>query len=130
MRDFCELGVWKRAYSLNRWVYALVDSYPEAARYGLGARMQQAATDIACYIARGCGDVGNEGALRWHFNEAPGELSALDHLMRLAYDLRLIPRGCAQSFIGTKIDIQERLLALLAEEEIERREPASLRLVQ
>jgi len=129
MKDFRKLEAWKRAYSLNRWVYALIDSYPAVACYGLAPRMRQASLAIAAEIAEGCGAYENDGG-RWDFNAALGALSSLDYLMFLASDLRLIPKGCANAFVGSKIDIQERLLALLAEEEIERREPASLRLVQ
>jgi four helix bundle protein len=130
MKDFGELEVWKRAHELNRWVYALVDSYPAVACEGPGAEMREAATAVAANIAQACGACENFGG-RWHFNEALGALSSLDYLVFLAYVLSLIPHGCAKFFIRKKIDIEERLCAILREDEAEQeRRPASLAMVQ
>ncbi|HKN22959.1 MAG TPA: four helix bundle protein [Terracidiphilus sp.] len=129
MKDFWELEVWKRAYSLHHWVYALIDSYPSVALDEMAPRMRQASLAIAAEIAEGCGAYQNNGGRR-HFNAALGAVSALDCLMFLAYDMRLIPSGCAKHFLGRRIDIEERLRALLNEEATGRCAPASLRLVQ
>jgi four helix bundle protein len=130
MKDFRKLEVWRRAHALNRWVYALVDSYPGLVRHGLAVEMRQASTEIACNIARGCGSSGNDGAERWYCNVALGALASLDCLMFLAFDLRLIPHGCAERFLAMKVRVQEKLRAMLNEEETEARAPASLTLVQ
>jgi len=102
MKDFWELEVWKRAYSLHHWVYALIDSYPSVALDEMAPRMRQASLAIAAEIAEGCGAYQNNGGRR-HFNAALGAVSALDCLMFLAYDMRLIPSGCAKHFLGFKL---------------------------
>jgi len=129
MKDFWELGAWKRAHALDRWVFALICTHPELARYGLAPQMRSASIAVAARIAEGCGAYGNNDG-HWHFNAALGALSSLDYLVFLAFEHGLIADARVQWFIAIKIDIQERLRALLAEEETERRKPASLTLVQ
>jgi len=129
MKDFKELEVWRRAHELNHWVHALVDSYPSLGRHGLASQMRRASTDIARNIAQGCGSSGNEGAERWYFNAALGAAAALDYLMFLGFEQRLVPPGCAARFLEMKVEIQVRLRDA-GRKETERRAPASLTLVQ
>jgi four helix bundle protein len=129
MKDFWELDAWKRAHALSRWVFALICTHPELARYGLAPPMRSAGIAVAANIAEGCGAYGNNDG-HWHFNVALGSLSSLDYLVFLAFEHELIADARVQWFIAIKIDIQERLRALLSEKETETSAPASLTLVQ
>ena len=130
MKDFHELEVWRRAHELNRFVYALVKTYPGLVEHGLAPPMRRASIAIASNIAEGCGGSGNSGAERWYFNAAMGEASALEYLVLLAYELRLIPYDRTEWFTGMAVEIQRMLLSMLKEKTTESRAPASLTLVQ
>jgi four helix bundle protein len=130
MKDFMEVEVWRRAYALNRWVYALVRTHPALARNGLAPQMQRSSTAIAANIAEGCGAYENNGG-RWYFNAALGAMSSLEYLMLLAFDLRLIPDARTDWFIEMSFDIREGLRGLLEEKKTtDSRSPASLTMVQ
>jgi len=130
MKDFWTLDAGRQAHELNHWVHALVDSYPGLARHRLAAEMRRASTEVACNIARGCGSSSNEGAERWYYNVALGALASLDYLMYLAFDLGLIPRGCAERFLEMKVGVQERVDAMLNPKETKKGAARSLTLVQ
>ena len=129
MKDFRKLEVWRRAYVLNRWVYALVRTHPGLVRYGLAPQMRRSSTAIAASIAEACGSYENNSG-RWYFNAALGAMSSLEYLMLLAFDLRLIPDARTDWFIEMAVEIQEMLRATLTEKETERRAAPSLTLVQ
>jgi len=130
MKDFWKLAAGKQARELNHWLHALVDSYPALARHRLAAELQQTGTEVVCYIARGCGSSDNDGAERWHCNVALGALASLDYMMFLADHLRLIPHGCAKRFVEMKVELQERLCAMLKEEQLGECAAAAPTLVQ
>jgi len=126
MKDFWRLEAGKQARELNEWVHALVDSYPALGSQRLSAQMRQTGTEVACNIARSCGSADNEGVERWYCNLALGALASLDYMVFLADDLRLIPHGCAKRFVVMKAALQERLCAMVKEEQLEERAAPAL----
>ncbi len=117
MKDFRKLNVWERAYMLNWSVYDLTVECPKLVRAGLAPQMQRESTAVASNIARGCGSAGNEGAQRWHFNNAMGAAASLDYLLYLAFELRLISADYYEWFHRMAVDIQGMLRARMAEQE-------------
>jgi four helix bundle protein len=130
MKDFRKLEVWERAYMLNWSVYDLTVECPGLVRTGLAPQMQRESTAIASNIARGCGSSGNEGAQRWHFNNAMGAAASLEYLVFLAFELRLIPDDYHEWFHQMAVDIQGMLDSLVTKDKAGERASASLTLVQ
>ena len=130
MKDFRKVDAWERAYMLNWSVYDLTVECSGLVRAGLAPQMQRESTAIASNIARGCGSSGNDGAQRWHFNNAMGAAASLDYLVYLAFELGLIPDDYYEWFHQMAVDIQGMLRGSLEEKAAEKRAPASLTLVQ
>jgi four helix bundle protein len=108
----------------------LTDDRPGLVRYGLASQIRDAGVDIPSNIARGCGGSGNDGAQRWYFNAAIGSAASLEYLVLLASELGLIPDDEHEWFTVMAVDIQKMLRVMVEENETERRNPASLTLVQ
>ncbi|MGO9519549.1 MAG: four helix bundle protein [Candidatus Korobacteraceae bacterium] len=131
MNNFRRLEVWELVYMLNVSVYDLTRDHRLLTRSGLAPQMQRAGTDIACNIARGCGSSDNDGAQRWHFNNAMGAAASLEYLVFLAFEMGLIPEFEHDWFTAMTADIQKRLQAMLEQKAEEKRAaPDSVTMVQ
>src|SRR5271166_719145 len=111
---------------LNWSVYDLTVECSGLVRAGLAPQMQRESTAIASNIARGCGSSGNDGAQRWHFNNAMGAAASLDYLVYLAFELRLIPADYYEWFHQMAVDIQGMLDSMVTKDKAGERAPASL----
>ena len=58
VRDFKQLGVWKKAVSLTEKIYLLTKSFPQHEQYGLRSQIERASVSISSNLAEGQGYAG------------------------------------------------------------------------
>ena len=59
MQDFRNLKVWQKAHELTLRVYQITLNFPKEELFGLRTQLRKASSEIAAYIAEGCGKFNN-----------------------------------------------------------------------
>lgn len=90
MRDFRELGVWRKAHVLVQAVYRATKRLPKEEIFGLTVQLRRASTGVATRIAEGCG-VDSDVEFATYLHRAKAAASELEYLVLLARDLEYLP---------------------------------------
>ena len=89
MRDFHNLGIWRRSHQLTLDVYQATKSFPNEELFGLTSQLRRAVSSIPTNIAEGCGMATNKDFA--HFLQiAIGSSTEVEYELLLAYDLNYI----------------------------------------
>lgn len=89
MRDFHNLGIWRRSHQLTLDVYQATKSFPNEELFGLTSQLRRAVSSIPTNIAEGCGRATNKDFA--HFLQiAIGSSTEVEYELLLAYDLNYI----------------------------------------
>jgi len=103
VRDFHELGVWRKAHVLVQAVYRATKRLPKEEIFGLTVQLRRAATGVATRIAEGCG-VDSDVEFATYLHRAKAAASELEYLLLLARDLEYLPEG---EFVRLTDDVVE-----------------------
>ena len=86
MRDFHNLGIWKRGHQLTLDVYQATKSFPSEEMFGLTSKLRRAVSSIPTNIAEGCGRGSNKEFARF-LQIAIGSTSEVEYELLLANSL-------------------------------------------
>ena len=89
MRNFRDLKVWQKAYTLTLAVYKATADFPRHEQFGLTSQLRRAAASVPANLAEGCGRSG-EAELARFSNIAMGSASELECHLMLARDLSFL----------------------------------------
>jgi len=119
MKDFRDLLVWQKAYSLTLSSYKATDGFPKAETYGLTIQIRRCAASIAANIAEGCGKRGN-GEFQRYLNIACGPASELEYHFLLAHDLAFLSDLDHQNLHNRVVEVKRMLASLARKVDAER----------
>lgn len=122
MKDFRDLKVWHRAYSLSLDLYRTTKGIPDSERFGLTSQIRRAAVSICANVAEGCGRSGSGEFLRF-LQIAMGSASELECHLMLARDLRLLASESGNSLLGELVEVRKMLSRLIAKVQADRQIP-------
>lgn len=54
MRNFRELEIWKRSFTMVNEIYKITSQFPDSEKYGLVSQIRRSAVSIPSNIAEGC----------------------------------------------------------------------------
>jgi four helix bundle protein len=112
VKDFKELKVWQKAYSLALDIYQATRSFPREEIYGLTSQMRRAAVSVGANIAEGCGRR-SDGEFARFLQIARGSASELEYHLLLARDLKLLTNNAHQDFEKKLAEVQRMLTSLV-----------------
>lgn len=113
MKDFKELKVWQRAYSMSLAIYEASREFPREEIYGLTSQLRRSAVSIGANIAEGCGRR-SDGELIRFLQIARGSASEVEHHLMLARDLKFLPAKTHQMLEKNLQEVQRMLTSLVA----------------
>ena len=113
MKDFKELKVWNKAYSLALALYEASRPFPREEIYGLTSQLRRAAVSVGANIAEGCGRR-SDGELIRFLQIARGSASEVEHHLLLARDLRFLPPAIHQDLENRLQEVQRMLTSLVS----------------
>jgi len=103
LRDFHELGVWRKAHALVQAVYRATKKLPKEEIFVLTVQLRRASTGVATRIAEGCG-VDSDVEFATYLHRAKAAASELEYLLLLARDLEYLPE---EEFVQLTKDVVE-----------------------
>lgn len=112
LKNYKELIVWQKAYSLCLEIYRTTKRFPKEEIYGLSSQIRRASISIPCNIAEGYGRKTTQDYIRFLYI-AYGSICELETQMSLSGDLGYIEVDklkILQEFIG---EIERMLKALI-----------------
>jgi four helix bundle protein len=112
MKDFRELGVWRKAHELTLEVYRITAAFPSEERYGLTRQLRRCSASIAANLAEGCGRTGDAEFARF-CTIAMGSASELEYHLLLAKDLQLISPKAHQPLSSRTTEVKRMLSGML-----------------
>jgi four helix bundle protein len=112
MKDFKELKVWHKAYTVSLAVYEKSRSFPKEEIYGLRSQLRRAAVSIGANIAEGCGRRSDGEFVRF-LQIARGSASELEHHLLLARDLKFLNRDVHADLEKQVVEVQRMLTSLV-----------------
>ncbi len=86
MRDFRDLKVWQKAYTVTLATCRATEAFPREERFGLTSQVRRAAASIVANIAEGCGRDGETELARF-CQIVMGSASELECELMLTRDL-------------------------------------------
>lgn len=122
VHDYRDLIVWQKSVDLTQHIYAIVERFPPAERYGLSSQMTRAATSVASNIAEGNAFLYRAQYIRY-LGVARGSLFELGTQIEIATRLTYISPPDASS-IFAEIDSISRMLQRLQQRLRESRMPS------
>lgn len=54
MRNFRELEIWKRSFTMVNEIYKITSQFPDSEKYGLVSQIRRSAVSVPSNIAEGC----------------------------------------------------------------------------
>ncbi|HZU31878.1 MAG TPA: four helix bundle protein [Candidatus Angelobacter sp.] len=113
LKDFKELKVWNKAYSLALVIYEASRSFPREEMYGLTSQLRRAAVSIGANIAEGCGRRSDRELVRF-LQIARGSASEVEHHLLLARDLKFLQAVRHQDIEKRLQEVQRMLTSLVS----------------
>jgi four helix bundle protein len=113
LKDFKELKVWQKAYTLSFAVYEAARAFPREEIYGLTSQLRRSAVSVGANIAEGCGRR-SDGELVRFLQIARGSASEMEHHLLLARDLKFLSAGAHQDLEKRLQEVQRMLAALVS----------------
>ena len=112
VKDFRELGSWRRAHQLALDVYRDTDALPQSEVFGLKVQLRRAAVAVPTRIAEGCGrEVDLEFAASLH--RARATASELEYLLLLCRDLAYVPEEVYSRLLDEVVEVRKMISGLL-----------------
>ena len=109
MRDFHNLGIWKRSHQLTLDVYQATKSFPNEELFGLTSQLGRAVSSIPTNIAEGCGRATNKDFA--HFLQiAIGSASEVEYEFLLANSLNYINDTDYQKLSDETIAVRKMII--------------------
>ncbi len=109
---FERLRVWRAAHELALGVYKATSKFPAAERYGLVSQLRRAATSIPTNIVEGNARHSRKEYLQF-CHVARASLAELKYLLRLSYDLHLLPSETYQRLADGCVQVGKMLQGLI-----------------
>ena len=114
MRDFHNLGIWKRSHQLTLDVYQVTKSFPNEELFGLTSQLRRAVSSIPTNIAEGCGRSTNKDFA--HFLQiAIGSASEVEYELLLANSLNYINDTDYQKLSDETIAVRKMIIKYRSE---------------
>lgn len=112
MRDFRDLKVWQKAYTLTLVVYKATAHFPREEQFGLTSQLRRATASIPANIAEGCGRSG-EAELARFFNIAMGSASEVECHLMLARDLSFLKSAEYERLASDVTEVKRMLTSFI-----------------
>ena len=114
MRDFHNLGIWKRGHQLTLDVYQATKSFPSEEMFGLTSQLRRAVSSIPTNIAEGCGRGSNKEFARF-LQIAIGSTSEVEYELLLANSLNYINDTDYQKLSDETIAVRKMIIKYRSE---------------
>ena len=114
MRDFHNLGIWKRSHQLTLDVYQATKLFPNEEMFGLTSQLRRAVSSIPTNIAEGCGRGSNKELARF-LQIAIGSASEVEYELLLANSLNYINDTDYQKLSDETIAVRKMIVKYQSE---------------
>ena len=112
MKDFRELGVWKKAHVLVLAVYRATETLPQSESFGLTIQLRRSATSVAMRIAEGC-ERSSDAEFGADLKRASASASELEYLVLLAHDLSYFDKADHERLSNATVEVRKMVSGLL-----------------
>lgn len=112
LRNYKDLVVWQKAYSLCLDVYKLTKQFPDEEKYGLTSQIKRAAVSIPSNIAEGYGRKTTKEYIQFLYI-AYGSLCELETQLMLAKDLKYSRNMKEDTYIENLMEVERMLKSLI-----------------
>jgi len=109
---FERLRVWQAAHDLTLGTYKATSKFPTIEKYGLTSQLRRAAASIPTNIVEGNARHSRKEYLQF-CHVARASVAELKYLLRLSYDLELLPRETYQSLGDGRVQVGKMLQGLI-----------------
>ena len=112
LKNFKELNVWKKSYSLCLYIYKMTKNYPKEELYGLVSQLRRVAVSIPSNIAEGYGRKTTADYLRFLYISY-GSVCELETQILLSGDLDYININTLEETIENIAEVERMLKGLI-----------------
>ncbi len=112
LRNYKDLVVWQKAYSLCLDVYKLTKQFPDEEKYGLTSQIKRAAVSIPSNIAEGYGRKTTKEYIQFLYI-AYGSLCELETQLMLAKDLKYSRNMKEDTHVENLREVERMLKSLI-----------------
>ena len=112
MKDFKQLQVWQKSFSLTLSIYHATKDFPRAELYGLTSQIRRAAASTAANIAEGCGR-GSQAEFARFLQIASGSASELQCHLLIAHELNFLDSHVQAQLENKLVEIKKMLASLI-----------------
>ena len=112
MKDFRDIQVWQKGYSLVLEIYKATGAFPVHEQYGLTTQIRRAAVSIPCNIAEGCAKSTDADFARF-LDIAMGSASEVECQLLLAKDLKYLPPETYTQLNDSVVEVKRMLAGFI-----------------
>lgn len=112
MHNYKELLIWKKAMSMVKMTYKLMNSMPDSERYGLTQQIRRAAVSVPSNIAEGAARSSDRDFIRFLYI-SNGSMAELLTQLELAIDLEFIVDSEARPTMDQILELQKMNFGLI-----------------
>lgn len=112
MKDYHNLGVWKKGHELTLEIYACTRAFPKEELFGLTSQIRRASSSIPTNIAEGCGR-GSDADFCRFLQIAMGSASETEYELHLSHDLDYLSDSQYEDLTTKAQEIKRMLTALM-----------------
>lgn len=112
LKNYKELKVWQRSYSLCLEIYRITKEFPQEERYGLTSQIRRTAVSVPCNIAEGYGRKTSPEYIRFLYI-AYGSYCELETQILLSGDLGYIEASKLETLQQEVGEVERMLKALI-----------------
>lgn len=108
MHNFKKLDIWNKSVEFVTDIYRLVNTFPQAERFGLVSQMQRAAISISTNIAEGSAKSSNKDFARF-LEISLGSAYELETELLVSFKLSYIEAGTYEQFQQKLSELQRMI---------------------
>ena len=112
MRNYRDLQVWSKAYSLTLDLYRVSRGFPREETFGVTSQLRRAAVSVGANLADGCGRR-TSGELARFLRVAMGSASELDYHLLLCRDLGFMKEDDFEQAAAHLTEVRKMLTSFL-----------------